>query len=356
MDLSLKHKIDSLSQNGVDVSCLLLLEYKLFKDGKFQELEPNSKLNFLEKNRKLRVINRNIKRKKLIRSLEEYTTINIYKNCRSLLLLSDEISKKCKNYSVTISDEVIDADASFLKKKLYNKLFSDAKYLIFNSQQKQNKFEKNFDFDEKTLLLLDAIPLIDVIDKITPNEKEAFIHKLSIKDKNDIVYCDMSGSIDKQIQLIANITNLSKNRLKKSTFIFPMLQNDFQNRKQIKTYLENKDFDFILIDGLMNDFQKAMLFQISNRAIILSKDDNNPALELALYSKCHVYLFDISSLDDYFTKNSLFVDKFEEFLDEHEKSETQKKILEELFKKNKHIIKTLFSSKKSIEQLQLVFT
>jgi hypothetical protein len=343
-DNALKEKITQLQAHNAEVSTLSLTEYKLHENGKTVYIAPTSKLEFLEKNSgKLRILNRIFKRKKLINSLEDYDIIDIYKCEQSALFIVDEVRQKCYDFFVTYSLEK--DQPNLLIKQFYKYLYAKARFLLFNRADAKEHF--SYGYKEKSRLILEAIPMLEELDNISEEEIFKASYAMGFDLENDIIYCDMSGSITGQLTLIDDLLKLPKSRLRQSTFIFHLNRHNLEERKHIKTHLEEKNFDYLLIETLITPKQSALLYKIADKAIILSESESNHTLALSLYAKNHTYLYENVTIDRLYHDNDLFIDTFENFKKENRANHG---IINDLLSKNAEKIYKLFSSKACINR------
>jgi len=206
--------------------------------------------------------------------------------------------------------------------------------------------EKNFDYDyeEKHRLIYEGVPLLDELDKISEEEIFKASHAMGFDLDKDIIYCDMSGTLQTQMTFIDDLLTLPIQRLRQSTFIFHLNAHTFQERKALKAHFEEKNFDYLLIESLITPRQSALLYKIADKSIILS---DSTALISSLYSKNHTYLYGDIMIDDIYEKQSLFIDTFTNFKN---KKEQENIIINDLLKDNKQKVQMLFSSDESINK------
>ncbi len=340
-DTALREKIQRLKAHNAEVSTLSLLEYKLTEDDCITQMEPSSKLEFLEKNSaKLRVINRIFKRKSLLSALDDYDIIDLYKCEKSALFIVDEISEKCYDFFVTVDSE--EKTPNILTKQFYKYLYQKARFLLFSSNKIKKSF--NYGYEEKSRLIYEGIPLLEELDKISEEEIFKASYAMGFDLEKDIIYCDMSGALQKQMHFIDDLLTLPIQRLRQSTFIFHLNAHSLEERKILKAHLEEKNFDYLLIESLITPKQSALLYKIADKSLILS---DSPALALSLYSKNHTYLYGNIMIDDIYEQAALFIDTFTNFVS---KSEKENVIISDLLGSNKQKIHMLFSPDESINR------
>lgn len=341
-DNALKEKIKRLQAHNAEVSTLSLTEYKLHENGEDTFIEPTSRLEFLEKNSSsLRILNRIFKRKKLLNSLEDYDIIDIYKCEKSALFIVDEIREKCYDYFVTISPQ--EQTPNILIKQFYRYLYNKARFLLFSRKNIQNAF--HYPQDEKSRIIPDAIPMLKELDKISEEEVFKASYAMGFDMEKDIIYCDMSGSLQRQLHFIDDLLKLPEHKLRQSTFIFHLNRHNLEERKRLKAHLEEKNFDYLLIEALITPKQSALLYKIADKAIILSEDESNPTLALSLYAKNHTYLYHDTPIDALYHDRELFIDTFENFTKERE---DHNGILNDLLQQNQKTIAALFEPENCI--------
>lgn len=343
-DTALKEKIQLLQAHNAEISTLSLLEYKLTEDGEVTYLESESKLEFLEKNSsKLRVINRIFKRKKLIASLEDYDIIDLYKCEQSSIFIVDEIREKCYDFFVTVSHE--DKTPNILIKQFYKYLYEKARFLLFTNSESKEHFA--YEQQEKSRLIFEGISKLDELEKISEEEIFKASYAMGFDLEKDIIYCDMSGTLQKQLAFIDDLLLLPLAQLRQSTFIFHLNAHNLDERNTLKAHLEEKNFDYLLIEAFITPKQSALLYKIADKAIILSSSEDNPSLALSLYSQNYTYLYGDIVLDAVYKKESIFIDTFENFQSQEEEENI---IINDILKNNQQKIYALFSSQESINK------
>lgn len=338
-DNTLKEKVAQLEANNAQVSTLSLLEYKLSENGSERYIDTPSKLEFLEKNSsKLRLLNRIFKRKKLLDSLEDYDIIDLYKCEKSSLFIVDEIREKCYDFFVTVDEE--ERDENILTKQFYKYLYDKARFLLFTSSDTKNNFA--YGDEEKNRLICDGIPLLDELDKISEEEIFKASYAMGFDLEKDIIYCDMSGDIHRQLAFIDAILTLPIERLRQSTFIFHLNAHSLEERNALKSHMQEKNFDYLLIESLITPKQNALLYKIADKSIILTSSLKNPSLPLSLYAKNHTYLYEDIMIDSIYKEESIFIDTFENF--KNKDDEDKNLIIKDLLQSNQEKIHKLFSS------------
>jgi hypothetical protein len=344
VDKTLNDRVDRLREHGAEVCLLSLLEYKLYKKDKDIAFDIETKLDFLEGKSKLQKVSRALKRKKLLSYLDDYDLIDIYKCESSALNLIDDIQSHCCYYFITPSDENL--NPSFIKVPFFKDLYEGAEYVIFGNLNSLNSFK--LASREKLKLVCEPVGLFEYIDRVTQEEILKATHAMGLELEKDIVYCDLASDIDRQLDLIDEIASLEHKKLRSTTFIFVLGMHDLDSREQIKSKLLELNFDYLLIEQMLNDKQKALIHKLCNKAIILEYSDKNPSLPISLYCKNIVYLYDEDSIDELFLTNDFFMKSFDEFKDEREPME--EKIENDLLKRNQKLSLEFFGSKESIQK------
>jgi len=343
-DNALRDKVKHLEAHNAEVHTLSLLEYKLTENGTSTILETSDKLDFLEKfTPKPRLINRIFKRKKLINSLDDYDIIDLYKCEKTALFIVDEIREKCYDFFVTPSHEK--QTTSFFTKYLYTYLYKKARFLLFTSTTDKDNF--TYDNEEKRRLICQGVNGLKEIDNISEEALFKASFAMGFDLDKDIIYCDMSGSIHTQITFINDLLSLPEEKLRQSTFIFHLNRHNLEERTTIKNHLEAQNFDYLLIETLITPAQNALLYKISDKSIILSVTEDNPALILSLYAKNHTYLYTDIFLDERYQNASLFIDTFSNF---KEYEEQENPIINDLLQANQQKIAALFDQEVCINQ------
>jgi hypothetical protein len=344
IDNALKEKIAQLVAHNAEVSTLSLLEYKLEENGEISYLEPQSKLEFLEKNSgKLRLLNRIFKRKKLLDKLEDYDIIDVYKCEKSALFIVDEIREKCYDFFVTVSHP--DSNANIVNRQFYKYLYDKARFLIFESKALLEDFP--YDTQEKERIIYTSIPMLSELDDISEEEIFKASYAMGFDLDKDIIYCDMSGTLQTQLHFIDNLLQLPMERLRQSTFIFHLNAHSLDERTRIKAHMQEKNFDYLLIETLITPKQSALLYKIADKSIILSDSKKTYALALSLYAKNHTYLYGDIMIDPIYHDKEFFIDTFANFQN-HQEDENL--IIKDLLQSNHDKIALYFSPQESINR------
>ncbi len=344
IDNALKEKIAQLEAHNAEVSTLSLLEYKLEENGETFYQEPQSKLEFLEKNSgKLRVLNRIFKRKKLLDKLEDYDIIDVYKCEKSALFIVDEIREKCYDYFVTVSQH--DEEPNLINKQFYKYLYDKARFLIFDSKALLEDFP--YEVEEKARLIYTPIPMLLELDDISEEEIFKASYAMGFDLDKDIIYCDMSGTLQTQLQFIDDLLQLPTERLRQSTFIFHLNAHSLDERTKIKAHMQDKNFDYLLIETLITPKQSALLYKIADKSIILSDSKQTDALPLSLYAKNHTYLYGDIMIDPLYHDKEFFLDTFTNFRNENA---DENLIINDMIKSNHDKIALYFSPEESINR------
>ena len=335
IDLALKQRLDQFTLQGIETHALVLPEFTIYRNWEEEVIEVESPPNFLDKIGKFQT---NFKEKKILESLESYDSINIYKCSTLCAPLLDNICKISKSYFLTIQNENIE------KSRLITKLFDNSFCMIFNTQSDLVEFEKKFGYDEKTFVIKNANHIFSIIDKLFKEKIENFKKYLNLdKDKN-LIYCDLGGDIQTQINFINDLERLPKDLLKKSTFLFDLSYSSLVDKEQLIEYLQEKSFDFLMPDSLLSDEYKAMFFTISQMSIVLPTSIPYNTLYPSLYSKSHVY-----SYGECIKKDDIFVDTFENFASSLTRNTHSNELTNELKEKNREIMTKTYHPDVSLE-------
>ena len=342
VDSALRDKVQRLKEHNAEVSMLSLLEYKLDEDGKTNIIDIDSNLEFLEDKGKLRVLNRVMKRKKLLSYLDDYDIIDLYKCEKSAQFIVNEIADKCYDFFITPSGEK--ESLNFAQKQIYKNLYKKSRFIIFNNKKDMDDFE--FYDEDKCRLIYDGLPILKEVDDIPQEEVFKASRAMGLDLDKDIVYADLSGNLSTQLSLIDELSSLSIEKLRQSTFIFHLNQHDLDEREAIKAELAGKNFDYLLIETIMSDKQKALIHKLTNKAIILSS--TNSTLQLSMYAKSRIYLYKDNKLDRLFLQEKFFTKSFEDF--KNEKSDESNTLEDDLLTKNHEKIYDIFDAERSIER------
>ncbi len=344
LDKNLKQRVAQLIEHNADVSLLSLLEYKLEEAGEITYMEPPSKLEFLEKNSgKLRLLNRIFKRKKLLNQLQDYDIIDLYKCEKSALFIVDEIREKCYDYFVTVGET--QEENNLLNKPFYKYLYEKARFLLFDNQTKMLDFP--YPNEEKSRFIPPALPLLKEIASISEEEIFKASYAMGFDMEKDIVYVDMSGALSRQLRLIDDLLHLPEARLRECTFIFHLNRHSLDERRELKAYMQEKNFDYLLIEAFITPKQEALLYKIADKSIILSDDPLTHTLALSLYAKHHLFLYHDTKIDRLYHDKRFFLDQFEHF--QTPKSE-ENLIVQELLEENHKHIHAHFSLEENINR------
>ncbi len=343
IDNTLRNRVTLLREHGAEVHMLSLLECKLHLEDETKIIDIESPFEkFEERGGKLRVINRVYKRKRLLQQLADYDLIDIYKCERSSLFLRGEIAQKCAVYFLTPSDE--EFSTNFITNYLYQALLNDAKFILSNTLSGVEQIPSKY--RQKVRVVFDPITIFEEIDKISEEKLFKAAYAMGIDFDKDIVYCDMSGTLEKQLSLIGELNTLPDEKKRGAIFIFHLSNHDLHARTAIKETLDQSKLNFMLIDSVINEAQKALLFKLSNISIILS-DGINRALPISLYAKSMVYLYGSVDLDDIYKREKFFYEDFSRFV---ELESDENPILEDLLETNRQKAYELFSPEASIEK------
>ena len=337
IDNTLRDRVKRLREHNAKVDTLSLLEYKLDENGSDVKFEIDSKLEFLEDKGKLRVANRILKRKKLLEQLSAYDIIDIYKCEETAFPLKKQIEDLCCCFFVTLKNE----DISFVKRSLYSSLYKEADFLIFSSKDMQNSFKLGD--KSRYRYISEPILLYEDIDNTSNDSISKAYQAMGIDPNKNIIYCDLSSSIDRQLELIDDIASMNRDILLNSTFIFWLSAHDLDERESIKERLLEKNFDYLLVETMMTRKQQALIYKLCNASIILS--DQNSSLPICLYAKHQIFLYKEAKIDDIFKESEFFMKSFDEFIDLDKKSDNTNVLLE----KNHTKAKEIFDPENSIE-------
>lgn len=336
IDKHLQYRIDQLADHNIKVECLLWHSATLFKNGAEEEIKFENELGFLENSGTLQTFVKSRKYKKLCDSLAQYDSVNIYNTVTICAPYLDHIRKLSKSYFVTVEDAPIEHN------RATKKLFNHAHCLLFKSQSQLESFEKEFGYDEKTLLAREGNHLFMTIDALEPQKVEQFKHYLNISDDKHLVYCGLGADSAIQRRFIDDILKLPYELLKQTTFIFDPEASTMIDKEMLIEYLEDKEFDFLLPDTLLSDVQKAMLFEISHSTIILPGSDDYHTLDPSLYLKNHVYRYESNQRDPKYQKLDVFIDSYDNFENSLTFNTDSHHLADELTQKNREIYTTLY--------------
>ncbi|RUM67270.1 MAG: hypothetical protein DSZ06_01625 [Sulfurospirillum sp.] len=344
VDDTLEDRVKRLRNHKAEVSILYLNEYKLDENGKLVEFDIVTKSKLLEHNSKLRKIDKYLKRKKLFSYLDYYDIIDIYKCESSVSIFADKISSLCYDYFITPSNE--EEDLPFVKKSALKKLFKNARFLIFESL---NDLEScQYTTEENAKFIGIPTPSLDILDSIKKEDIISASKAMGLNLTHDNVYCDLSGDIEDQLNLIDDITMIKINILKNTTFIFELKEHDLNERNAIKELLQKKNFDYLLIEHLLNKKQRAVIFALTNKTIVQNYSRENPTLAYSMYLQNLIYLYGDANLDKIFYQDRFYFKKFDQFAKDFQVELST--IEKDLIKQNHQRAVTLFDPQKSVEK------
>jgi hypothetical protein len=344
IDNTLRDRVKRVREHGAVADMLSLVEFKLHQEEETKIIDIESKLDSYEdRSKKLRTLNRIFKRKKLLRELDNYDLIDIYKNERSCIFIQNEIIDRSAHYFITPSSE--ESNDSFLYRSLSKTIFKNSSAIICSNDRVYNRYKK--DFQKITHLIREPINLFEEIDKI--DEKNIFkaAYAMGIDFEKDVVYCDMSGEIGRQLSLIEDLNDMPKEQKRRFTFIIHLNNHSFFEREKIKKLLNEINFDYLLIDSLITPPQSALLYKLSNISIILSSDSPTNALANSLYSNNLIYLYKDTNLEDLYQKSGFFMESFNHFLTKEDKMNP---IIDDLLYKNRKTIYEIFYPEEVIKR------
>ena len=284
----------------------------------------------------------------MLLSLQSYDIIDLYKCEKSALFIVDAIRQKAKSYIVTVSDE--NEEISRLQKPFYTHLYDHASFLIFHTRaQKPTLFARYID---KSNCIYEGISMLSEIDNLSEEALFKASFAMGFDLDKDIVYCDLSAPIKEQLALIDDILALPLSRLEKSTFILHLNAHNLEERVLFKKHLENKNFDYLLIETLITPKQNALLYKLADKALIMTIE-GNPALALSLYAKNLCYLYKTSPKDTWLSHHDIFIETFSQFkATRHDDNP----FIQDLLERNKKQVHQNFDIDESIKQYKKVIT
>ncbi|OQX75109.1 MAG: hypothetical protein B6D59_00180 [Campylobacteraceae bacterium 4484_4] len=348
IDLMLKNRLTFMKEAGIDVDCLSLYDYRFISGDETTFIEPESPLEFLEKRQRLRSLNRLWKRKKAVASLEAYDVVDLYKIGTNAAFLLSEVKNLAPRYVVTLDERHLTKSSLGIVNFLMNRVYKGAYRLLFETEIQKEIFTEAFGYEEKLTVIHYGIALFKEIEKLTDEELAGYAHAFDLAQTENIVYCDMSGSVKRQKSLLTALANFPKEELKRTTFILPMLFNDFETRQKIKAFLKGIDLDYLLLDGMLSPIQRAALFRLAHQTIVLSVTPPNDTLPSALFAKSRVYLYHIHDLDPIYRKKEIFIDDFKNFSLSAEETETSA-LMEDILKRNSEKTAEIFAPQNAIK-------
>ena len=314
IDLLLRHRLEALKAAGVDVTCVTIYDYRLHDAQGSRSVEPESPFEFLERKGHLRSINRLYKRRKMLRAIApEYDVVDLCRLGSQAALLRSVAERAAPRYVVSADENDLTPSSlppvNMLRKKLYRK----AHAILFENALLQDEFKERFSQIRSCAVVHHPIPLIDTIDTLDEEALARYAAAFELDREKEIVYCDMSGALERQSELLRHLASLPKEQRSRTTFILPMLYNDFETRRSLKKQLEGMDLDFLLLDGLLTPEQRAALFLLANKTIVLSVTPTNDTLPAALYARSELYLYKLYGIDPIYERMGIFIDDFKNF-------------------------------------------
>jgi len=349
VDTDLKYLIEQLTNQNIVAEYLILPTFTLYREGAERIIEiPDSGLGFLENSGALESFTKTLKYKKFFELLAHYDSVNIYKSTILCAPYLDNIRKLSKSYFVTVEDVAIEHN------RQVKKLFEDAHCLLFKTQSHLEKFEKEFGYDEKTLIARGSNQFFTVIDGLQDRKVAKFKNYLNLSNEKHIVYCDLGSDIKTQKTFIDDILKLPIKQRQYTTFIFDPSASTLVDKEMLIEYLEDKEFDYLLSDSLLNSEQKAMLFKISQSTIILIGSSEQNTLQPSLYLRNHIYRYGDVEKDPKYQKLGMFIDNYENFENALTFNKDSIHLINELTQKNREIITNLFHPEICLENYMKV--
>ncbi len=336
IDSGLKSRVDHLAEKEIEVHVLELPTFALYKNWEKEILEPKTPMDFLNINKKLQTFSKTLQYKKLFDSLDDYDGVNIYKSSTICAPHIDGIRKIAKSYFITINDEFIEKSRQMIK------MFDNSCCMLFNSLNNLTKFEKDFGYDEKTLIARDGVTLMSVIDSLKSEKVEKFKNYLNLDSHKSVTYCYLGKSLDMQISFIDELLKLPASLLRENTFIFDPSDSSLVDKERLIEYLGDKKFDFLLPDSQLTDEQRAVLLAISKNSIILPNPKNLDTLHSSLYIKNHPYFYGNTPDEEFYKEHNIFIDSYENFENSQTFNRDSKQLMDELLNTNQEAIKKLF--------------
>lgn len=336
IDLALKHRLDQLTAQNIEAHALVLPKFTIYKNWEKEYIEPKGYFDFFDRLEKLSSILKSFKYKKLFESLQRYDSVNIYKSSTICAPLINDIRKISRSYFVTVEN------LNIAKNRQIVKMFDSANCILFDNLTTLEKFEKQFGYDEKTLIARDGNHLLSIIDQLEDQEIEKFKSYLNLNMQKKLVYCDLGSDSKMQISFISELLKLPYEQLKWTTFIFDPTSSTLIDKENLVEYLSDKRFDYLLPDSLLTDRQKAMLLKISQNSIILPSSEDYNTLHPSLYTKSHIYLYGVKDKKPFYKKNDIYVDTFENFVNSLTFNPDSHNLMDELLNKNQENVTKLF--------------
>jgi hypothetical protein len=336
IDSHLKYRLEQLESQNIEVECLILPTFTIYKNGKEEVIEIDNKLGFLEKSGALQSLAQTLKYKKLFESLGNYDSINIYKTVRLCEPYLENIRKISKSYFITVEN------ASIKHSRQIKKLFEHAHCLLFNAQSQLERFEKEFGYDEKTLIARDSNHFLTLIDELEESKVEKFKEYLNLSNEKHLIYCDLGSDITQQKAFIDNLLKLPNKQLRETTFIFDPASSSIVDKEMLIEHLEDKRFDYLMPDSLLTEQQRAMLFKISQSTIVLPNSSEYKTLQPSFYIKNHIYQYGTTSNKSKYEKLDIFIDSYENFENAITFNDDSLHLINELTQKNRDIITKLY--------------
>ncbi len=336
IDSTLKSRVDQLADKDIEVHVLELPSLALYKNWEKEVLEPKTPIDFLNIGRRFQKFSKTLQYKKLFDSLDDYEGVNIYKSTTISAPHIDSIKKIAKSYFITINDEQIEKNRQIVK------TFDNSCCILFNNSSDLTKFEKDFGYDEKTLIARDGATLMSVIDNLKNEKVEKFRNYLNLDSHKSVTYCYLGKSLDMQFAFIDDLLKLPASLLRENTFIFDPSDSSLVDKERLIEYLNDKKFDFLLPDSQLTDEQKAVLLAISKNSIILPNPKNSNTLYSSLYIKNHLYFYGNIPDEEFYKEHNIFIDSYENFENSLTFNQDSKQLMAELLNTNKEAIKKLF--------------
>jgi len=252
-----------LSKENKKVKILQINGFKLYENEKdYKEIPPRGFSALLNKIPKLKVLSK-IAHIKNILSKNEYENIVFFYNDWTIKYLLPSLLKSSKKLFFHI-----DSPSQF---KGLKEAFKKANALIFSDPQTKEEFEKIYkrEFLEKSFICRKGVEFKPV--KTVKNEEKKGI------------YCD--------ILAVKNIKEFVNSLDKNSFYIFPMLKESFERRKELKEILKESGLNYKISNSFLTEEENLSLIANSEFIIALTDPKYSQTIQHALYLKkiCIIY-------------------------------------------------------------------
>jgi len=329
--------VDALKLYEIEVDILDIVSYEfLYHSGKKIYIRPKSKYKSLEYFFILDEINEYHRRREIFDYLNRYDSVHIYKACYFAKDFKDKIESISLRYIITPNDVLLKSSLKL------DRLFSDSNGFLFFDEFIRSKYRKLYGYEFINQVLHPPVRALKNFDDIDSEIYEEFINYLQIDLNKTNIFCMFSGSKIKQKDLLIKLVNLPIEIKQRSTFILYFKDEDDEFTKRMLLFLKDMKLDYIVLGKKVQKEQVLMSIKSSRASIFIDSSIYNEFLLVSLYSKKHIFLFEPKEIDEVFKKGKFFMDDFKQFYFFFKEDDINRSLYQEILKRNKEQIKSLF--------------